>query len=241
MLHWRKASYLVFSTVLEIIMQEAIKMFDKLSLTISGNNKQPIPNTYFRQQSAASHLCVVLPGYSPPLINPLLQCTSQLFLDRNADVLQVEYEYYKIDFFKKPAAERNRMLSVDVTAVSETVFAQREYEHITLVGKSLGTLAMGHLLPGNRFRKASCVWLTPLLTNEWLRSQIEQYKPRSLFVIGTADDFYNAGYLAELCESTKGKSLVIEGANHGLVIPGEVVQSLKAMTRIVSTIGKFVA
>ena len=150
MLHWRKASYLVFSTVLEIIMQEAIKMFDKLSLTISGNNKQPIPNTYFRQQSAASHLCVVLPGYSPPLINPLLQCTSQLFLDRNADVLQVEYEYYKIDFFKKPAAERNRMLSVDVTAVSETVFAQREYEHITLVGKSLGTLAMGHLLPGNR-------------------------------------------------------------------------------------------
>ena len=97
-------------------------MFDKLSLTISGNNKQPIPNTYFRQQSAASHLCVVLPGYNPPLINPLLQYTSQLFLDRNADVLQVEYEYYKIDFFKKPAAERNRMLSVDVTAVSETVF-----------------------------------------------------------------------------------------------------------------------
>ena len=215
-------------------------MFDKLSLTISGNNKQPVPNTYFRQQSATSHLCIVLPGYSPPLINPMLQYTSQLFLDRNADVLQVEYEYYKIDFFKKPAAERNRLLSADVTAVSETVFTQHEYEQITLVGKSLGTLAIGRLLPDNRFRKTRCVWLTPLLTNEWLRSRIKQYRPRSLFVIGTADDFYNTSYLAELRESTNGKSLVIEGANHGLVIPSEVVQSLRAMTRIVSAIGKFV-
>ena len=158
-------------------------MYDKLSLTISGNNNQLIPNTYFRQQSATSHLCIVLPGYSPPLINPLLQYPSQLLLDRNADVLQVEYEYYKIDFFKKPAAERNRLLSADVTAACETVFTQREYEQITLIGKSLGTLAMGHLLPDNRFRKASCIWLTPLLTNEWLRLRIEQYSPRSLFII----------------------------------------------------------
>jgi hypothetical protein len=216
-------------------------MFDTISLQITGNNNQPVPNTFLRQQSATSHLCIILPGYAPPLINPLLQYTSQLLLDLNADVLQVQYEYYKIDFFKKPAAERDQMLATDVTAACEAVFAQREYEQIIIIGKSLGTLAMGHLLANKRLRKASCVWLTPLLTNAWLRGRIKQYRPRSLFVIGTADEFYNAGYLTEVCEATNGKSVVIEGANHGLVIPGEVVQSLKALTQIVTAIGEFVA
>jgi len=215
-------------------------MFEKLSLKIAGNNYQPVPNSFFRQQSETSYLCIVLPGYSPPLINPLLQYTRQLFLDRNADVLQIEYEYFKIAFFKKPEAERKQILSADVTAACRSVFAQREYTQIVLVGKSLGTLAMCHLLPDDRFRKASCVWLTPLLTNAGLRSCIEQYSPRSLFVIGTADNYYNPDYLDEVCKSTGGKSVVIEGADHGLAISGEVVQSLKALTRIVTAIGKFV-
>jgi predicted alpha/beta-hydrolase family hydrolase len=215
-------------------------MFDKISLQITGCNNQPVPNTFFKQQLVTSHLCVVLPGYNPPLINPLLEYTSQLLLDRNADVLQVEHEYYKIDFFKKPADERDRILSADVTAACKTVFTLRDYTQITLIGKSLGTLGLCHLLPDDRFRKAGCVWLTPLTTNQWLRARIEQYSPRSLFIIGTADNFYNPDYLAGLCESTRGKSVVIEGADHGLTIPGEVVQSLKALTRIVSAIGKFV-
>jgi hypothetical protein len=214
-------------------------MFDKISLQITGYNNQPVPNTFFRQQSATAHLCIILPGYTPPL-SPPLHYASQLFLDRNADVLQVEYEYYKIDFFKKPAAEREQWLSTDVTAACHAALTQRKYEQITIVGKSLGTLAMGHLLPDDRFRKASCVWLTPLLTNELLRARIKQYSPRSLFIIGTADDFYNAGYLTKLCEATRGESVVIEGANHGLMIPGQVVQSLKALTRIVTAIEKFV-
>ena len=117
-------------------------MFDKLSLQIAGNNNQPVRNTFFRQQSATSHLCIVLPGYNPPLISTLLKYTSQLLLDRNADVLQVEHEYYKVNFFKKPTAERDQWLSADATAACEAVFAQREYTEITLIGKSLGTLAM---------------------------------------------------------------------------------------------------
>ena len=53
------------------------------------------------------------------------------------------------------------------------VSASERYERVVLIGKSLGTLAMGHLLtmadpPPN----VGAVWLTPLLSNERLRQQI---------------------------------------------------------------------
>jgi hypothetical protein len=64
-----------------------------------------------------------------------------------ADVLCVEYDYYcKPAFRQASGAERDRWLFADATAALEAGLAQRTYEQIVLVGKSLDTLAMGHLI-----------------------------------------------------------------------------------------------
>ena len=104
----------------------------------------------------------------------------------------------------------------------------------------MGTLAMGHLLATDaRLQQAQCVWLTPLLRDERLRARIKQAKPRSLFVIGTADPHYAPVHLAEVEQATQGQSVVIEGANHSLEIAGHVVQSLQALEQVIRALEGF--
>jgi pimeloyl-ACP methyl ester carboxylesterase len=119
------------------------------------------------------------------------------------------------------------------------VLSDRSYEKITLIGKSLGTVAMCHLLADHRFHAATCVWETPLLTVEWLRSRIEETRPYSLFVIGTADKFYKPDVLKHLEHDTNGRSVVIEGANHALEIPGDISKSLLALRQMVQALQEF--
>jgi hypothetical protein len=108
-----------------------------------------------------------------------------------------------------------------------------------LIGKSLGTKAMGFLLDDNRFQKANCIWSTPPLTNKWLCSQIEKIHPYSLFIIGTADKFYKPEILNYLVSVTNGKSVIVEGANHGLEIPESIPKSIAALSQIVQALQEF--
>jgi hypothetical protein len=162
-----------------------------------------------------------------------------VLFEQGADVLRVDYAYYRTNFMEQPEHEQGKWISADVLAACEAGLAQRSYKKITLVGKSLGTLAMGHLLADRRFEKAICVWLTPLLTVDWLCSRIEQVRPRSLFVIGTADQFYQPEILKRLENVTHGVALVIEGANHALEIPGDIPKSLTMLNQIVQALQVF--
>jgi hypothetical protein len=72
-----------------------------------------------------------------------------------------------------------------------------------------------------------------------LRSRIEQIHPHSLFIIGTADKFYKPDILKHLENVTKGRAVVIEGANHGLEIPDDISKSLMALNQIVQALQEF--
>lgn len=212
-------------------------MHKESSLQINGYGGQPVSNRFYRQEQDTADLSIVLPGYNPPLINPALYYISQTVLNKRSDLLQIEHEYYKIN---KP--EENEMLERlygDTLAACKVALTQRNYKRIFIIGKSLGTRAMAYLLNDDRLREAECVWLTPLLTQEYLQSQIILHKPRSLFIIGTADQYYREEYMSELIEATGGESLVIDEMDHGLNIPGDVQASIDILSRIVARVGEF--
>jgi Alpha/beta hydrolase domain len=209
------------------------------SLDVVGYKDQPVPNTFIVQPNPTRHLGIVLPGYRySPEMAPLYYA-GRILLEGGADLMRIEYTYYRTDFPKQPESEQDKWISGDVFAACEAAFSQRAYEKITLIGKSMGTLAMAQLLVDPRFQRATCVWLTPLLTVERLSSRIEQIHPRSLFIIGTADQFYKPDILERLEQSTGGRSLVLEGANHGLEIPGDIPRSLAALEQIVQALQEF--
>jgi hypothetical protein len=214
-----------------------------VTLDIPGHRDEPVPNTFNRQEGGTAHLAILFPGYGYRVTMPLLHYSERVLLAHGADVLRVEYAYDRDPTFRDLAeAERNRWFEADVEAACRVGLAQRAYSRVTLVGKSIGTLAMGHLIQANaRLAGAECVWLTPLLGSPQLRAQIEQVKPRSLFVIGTADRNYNAALLAEVKRATGGDSLVVEGANHSLEIEGDVLRSVRALEQMVVALERFLS
>ncbi len=216
-------------------------MYSIETLTITGRHYGDVPNTFFRQKGATGHLAIFLPGLGYTSHMPVMYYPFLAFLSRGIDVLRAEYNYVKLeDFMALPQDERRRQAAADATAIYATAIKQRRYDTVTFVGKSLGTVSMGHLITSVRsLPKLQCLWLTPVLKNELLLSQIKQVKHRALFVIGTADPYYDKGSLADLLRVTGGEGIVIEGADHSLEIDGDAIKSLQALERIMMGIEKF--
>ena len=82
-------------------------------------------------------------------------------------------------------------------------------------------------------------WLTPLLRSERLLRQMQAFRGRSLIVIGTEDAHYDPKILTSLRETSGAKLLIIEGADHGLDIPGDAIGSVEVMQTIVTAIERF--
>jgi hypothetical protein len=209
------------------------------SLKITGYKGQLVPNTFYRQDKTATHLGIVLPGFRYSADRAELYYGARILLEKGTDVLRAEYTYYETDYVKVSDDEQYDWLSKDASAVGDAGLSQRSYQKITLLGKSLGTLAMGHLLTDSRFSGATCVWFTPILTDEILVKRIEQVRPRSLFIIGTADSYYKPDVLKRLVDATHGRQTVIDAATHGLEIPGSIPKSLDVLNRIVNDLQDF--
>lgn len=217
-------------------------MYQFKSLDIAGYRGEQVPNTFLRQDGEAQHIAILFPGMGYTCHMPLLYYPTELLLGKGADVLQVEYTYRRRDDFQSASdEEQTRWFVADVTAALRAALAQRAYTQVTLIGKSLGTLALGHLLSTEEMlREARGVWLTPLLRNERLRAQIKKWAGRSLFVIGTADAHYDANLLSEVEAATGGESLVVDGADHSVEIEGDILASLRALERVVRAVDEFV-
>ena len=218
-------------------------MYSFKTLGIAGYRNEPVPNTFLRQDEAARELAVVLPGVGYTCHMPLLYYPSQALLTLGMDVLWVEYNYIRRPDYRALAdAEQKQWLFTDVAAACQAAVTQRSYQQVTLVGKSLGTVAMSRLLATDtRFAKSRLVWLTPVLRNDDVRAQILRGGSRALVAIGTADPFYDPEYLADLQAAAKSEVVIVDGADHSLEVAGDVLQSLQILERVTRAIRAFVS
>ena len=207
-------------------------MYSIQTLAIVGYQNEAVPNTFLKQEGQADSAALVLPGVGYTTHMPVLYYPSKELLVRGADVLWVEYNR-RSNFSDMPQSDVTRCAMIDAMAAYQALLQHRPYRQLTVVGKSLGTFAMGQLLATTQLSlPVRAVWLTPLLRIAGVRAWIEQAKLPSLFVIGTADPHYDAALLADLETKTGGESVVIEDADHSLEIAGDVTRSLQAMEQI---------
>ena len=210
-------------------------------LDIQGYGEGAVPNRFLRPENAIDALAVLLPGFGYTLDMPLFYYAENLLLDRGWDVLRVEYAYNRLPEAEiSPQSKMVERLYVDATAAWRAGLGQRDYQRIALAGKSLGTLAMGHLLTmENPPPQVSAVWLTPMLSVGRLREQIAQYGGPSLFVIGTDDPHYDMEVVRAVTAATNGEAVVVEGADHGMDISGDPIASVHAVERVVDALMRF--
>jgi pimeloyl-ACP methyl ester carboxylesterase len=206
-------------------------------LDIIGHTGRPTPNRFFKQDRATTRLGIVLPGLGYSADMPLLYYSTRLLLDHGADVLQLRANYMTAEFEALPGEERARWTHADATALVHAGLVERDYEQITLVGKSIGTLAMAHILSTEpRFAKAAALWLTPLLHRPRLVEAARKHHGPSLLIAGTDDSVYDAAALAQIREATGAETFVVEGADHGMEIAGDLVRSVQVIERIVRAV-----
>jgi predicted alpha/beta-hydrolase family hydrolase len=213
------------------------------ALDITGYRGMPVPTVFWRQDVAADHLAVILPGLQYTCDMPLLYYPISHLLDLGADVLQVEYAYgRRADYAAGAADEQERWLAADVGAAWQAVTSQHVYPRLTLVGKSLGTRVMRQLLATETMPDDTrLVWLTPLLSERPVREAVCAARRPTLVVIGDADPHYDAAVLATVQTAVQGEVLVIPGADHGLEITGNVVGSVQALVQVVAALQRLTA
>ncbi|HXW80384.1 MAG TPA: hypothetical protein VEJ84_12845, partial [Acidimicrobiales bacterium] len=93
---------------------------------------------------------------------------------------------------------------------------------VTFIAKSRGTLFLSAMRKVPLPSEVDAIWVTPLLGLDYVRGGVIDRRWPSLVVAGSADPYHDPVSHAKVCETIGGESLVIEGANHGLVVGGSV-------------------
>ena len=210
-----------------------------LSQSDFSNN---VPNTFFRQENNADHLALILPGLNYSCDMPLLYYSTQIMLEAGTDVLQVKYDYTKTRSGGSASTLKERFgdLQTDVTQIAHVALAQRDYKYLTVIGKSLGTLAIPHLLQADLpLRPQSCVYLTPILNELVPKRDLIQTCPRNLFVIGTSDRYFDPELISQLISPNADNFMIIDGVNHSLEFQGDTSHSLEVLDEVVRRMQNF--
>ena len=100
-----------------------------------------------------------------------------------------------------------------------------------VIGKSMGTNAASLAAE----RSLPAVWLTPLLTMPWVTASLEQATAPFLLIGGTADKAWD-GAAARLLSP---HVFEVDDADHGLYIPGPLVDSIAVLGRVVQAMEAF--
>lgn len=206
-------------------------------LAIEGFNGLTVPNSFLRQAAGSQSLALFFPGLNYNCDMPLFYYAQEYLDGRGDDLLRVEYDY-RADYLSLAASDRHEQIDGDATAAYLAGLGQGEYRRVTLIGKSLGTIAIARLLATGAIAdvEARFVWLTPILHNETVREQIRRLRQQSMIVIGTDDPDYDPALLDELAAA---EAVVAPGADHGFDIPGDVPGSVQAVASVVEALQRF--
>lgn len=216
-----------------------MKDYEIGSLTITGFGDKPLPNTFFRKKETARDLAVLLPGLRYSADMPLLYYPTELLLQRNTDVLQVDADYTVQGFQTAASQKQVEWLESDARAAIEAGKERRDYQRLILVGKSIGTITLAQLAHSGLDAGTILIWLTPLLRQSQLIQAALDYGGPSFFISGSADPSYDANAIKELNQAENIQTLVIEGADHSLEIPGNAFESVNVMAEILQGIANF--
>jgi len=100
-----------------------------------------------------------------------------------------------------------------------------------LIAKSLGTNAAAVAAD----RSLPAVWLTPVLTMPWIAAALARATAPFLLVGGTADEIWDG----ELARRLTPHVLEVEGADHGMYVPGPLTDSIAVLSQVVVAVDAF--
>jgi hypothetical protein len=207
---------------------------------VKGYQELNVPFTFLRNECHSKSLVVFLPGTGYTVQSPLFHYAKELFIQRDFDVLQVNYQYKDKTYAEFTVEEKIESIIFDVNKVINETLKTAQYENYYVMGKSIGTIAMSSVLSRAEFIKAKAIWLTPLLQRDEVFSALAAISHKSLCIIGDQDDFYINERYDVVKTNPHVISRLIPNVNHSLEYEDFKVESIDVMKSVIVDIEKFV-
>lgn len=208
--------------------------------SIQGYKEKTIPFTLLSKNEGSTSLAILLPGAGYSVQAPLFHYATGLFLNRDIDVLQVNYQYNDTFYDSFTMEEITKAIIHDVREVIDRAISTDDYDTFYLVGKSLGTIAMSSELKRDVFHSANAIWLTPLLQRKDVSDAMITCKNRSVCFIGDADPCYKEDRFKEVNENPAFTTRLISEVDHALQYRDNVLDSIDVLKNVIETIEQWV-
>ncbi|OZB91251.1 alpha/beta hydrolase [Paenibacillus sp. XY044] len=192
-----------------------------------------------KTESKAKGLAIIFPGQGYTAQAPLLYYSTGIYLNQNYDVLQVNYQYNDPFYREFGFEEIAEAIRTDVGAVIDHALQNASYDDYALIGKSIGTIALGFEVQRELFRNAKVIWFTPLLGRDFVWNAMMRSKQRGLCFIGDNDSCYIEERFQQLRENPKLTLRLIPGVNHGLEYETDLFPSLDVLKQVMKEVEAF--
>jgi hypothetical protein len=208
------------------------------TLPISGFRDETVPNKFYMQPNPAG-IALILPGLRYTCDMPLLYFLTQTLLDRHFDVIQLHTDYTVETLQTLTPAEQLNRITADAQAAIEVAYQNCPGKNMIVAGKSIGTLPIAMLMSTGVIPQAACIWLTPLCKYPFVVDAALHYAGPAMLIASQGDETFDEEGIAQIQHQTQIEVLVFDKANHSLLIPGETLQSLGILEKVVEAYGTF--
>lgn len=205
---------------------------------ISGYKEMEVPFILLSQAEHSKSLAIILPGAGYTTQAPLLHYSTEVFLNRSFDVLEINYQYNNEAYEDFTMEELSLAIQWDVKTVLDQVLENSSYENFYIVGKSLGTIAMVSEMDRKIFEDAKWVWLTPLIQRDDILEAMIRSK-NGLSFIGDQDRCYTEERHNRLNHNPSITCQLIPGVGHSLEFEGDISKSLDILKDVITEIETF--
>ncbi|WP_137790289.1 alpha/beta family hydrolase [Bacillus sp. E(2018)] len=210
------------------------------SRSVLGYKKMKIPYVIQSKTDDPKGLAVMLPGIGYTVKSPLFHFSSSAFLNKEYDVLHVNYPYYSTDYKDFSFDEITSALIHDVSTVLKEVVDHKIYKSYYVVGKSFGTMAIPTVLDMLPAQNTKAIWLTPRLIDLSVFHTLRVCIQDGLCVIGDKDPFYDAEKINDIILNSSIESMIPTDANHALEVDNDILTSIDIVKSVIKRIDDFI-
>ncbi|MCH7586748.1 MAG: hypothetical protein IIC78_01735 [Chloroflexi bacterium] len=212
----------------------------KSHLQLRAADGRALVYKYYRQTEAAENLLLILPGNHYGIDGPLLYYPNRALREKGWDTFAMVYGFQSAA--ESFAPEMIPSLIAETGAAISTVLAEREYQRVGLVGKSLGALLAVQLCSTEEMLSTARVaYLTPPLGTPFFDQLLEQTQQPSFLALGTNDRYYSSTALEAIRSRRPFVLTLVEHADHSMNIGGDVRASMEVVRKVSMDVVAFMA
>jgi predicted alpha/beta-hydrolase family hydrolase len=212
--------------------------FEVTRLAPPSVDGEPLSYRLYRIAEDPSGLVVLLPGvhYGPD--GPLLFYPAAALREMGWDTLQLTYRFQRnVSAFDPGTLEA---ILEDCRSAVSVALDQRNYPKLVYMGKSLGAGLLAFLCAGaGTDLPTRVVYFTPPIGTPLFDPYFARTPQPAQIVLGTSDRFYDEDALDRLRLTRPYGLTLVEGADHAMVIPGDLDGSIRVLRRTTREVVEF--